>query len=109
MKKFSFVYITFPTRKEAERVAKVLLFKRLSVCCNVFKIDSFYWWKKKIERAGEYGMIVKTRRALVEKVIKTVKKIHSYSIPCIVSFEIQKGNKEFLDWIEKETQNRSKT
>jgi periplasmic divalent cation tolerance protein len=103
MTKFSLVYITAPNEKEAKRIADVLVSERLAACCNIFKVDSVYWWKGKIEKAGEYGIFVKTKKSLVEKIIKRVKEIHSYSVPCVVSFDIEKGNKDFLNWIEKST------
>jgi periplasmic divalent cation tolerance protein len=103
MKKFNFVYITAPTKKEAKKIAEVLVFEKLAACCNIFKIDSIYRWKGKIEKNGEYGIFAKTKKSLVEKIIKRVKEIHSYSVPCIISFDIEKGSKDFLNWIEKST------
>jgi periplasmic divalent cation tolerance protein len=103
MKKFNFVYITAPTKKEAKRIANVLVSEKLAACCNIFKMDSVYWWKGKIEKTGEYGIFAKTKKSLVEKIIKRVKEIHSYSVSCIISFEIEKGSKDFLNWIEKST------
>jgi periplasmic divalent cation tolerance protein len=103
MKRFSFVYITASNEKEAKRIADVLVFEKLAACCNIFKIDSVYWWEGKIERSEEYGIFAKTKKSLVEKIIKRVKEIHSYSVPCVVSFDVCKGNKDFLKWIEKST------
>jgi periplasmic divalent cation tolerance protein len=103
MKKFSFVYTTAPNKKEAKKIADVLVSEKLAACCNIFKIDSVYWWQGKIEKSGEYGIFVKTKKNLVEKIIKRVKEIHSYSVPCVISFEIKKSNKDFLNWIEKST------
>jgi len=99
MKKFSLVYITTSNKKEAKKIAKILLSEKLAACCNIFKIDSIYWWQGKIEESGEYGIFVKTKKSLIEEIIKRVKQIHSYSIPCILSFDIEKGNKNFLEWI----------
>jgi len=99
MKKFSLVYITAPTKKEANKIAKILVSEKLAACCNIFKIDSIYWWQDKIEKSGEYGIFVKTKKTLVEKITKRVKQIHPYSLPCIISFNIEKGNKDFLEWI----------
>jgi periplasmic divalent cation tolerance protein len=103
MKKFSFVYITAPTKKEAKKIVEVLVSEKLAACGNIFKIDSIYWGEGKIERAGEYGIFVKTKKSLVDKIIKRTKEIHSYSVPCVISFDIEKGNKDFLNWIEKST------
>ena len=103
MKRFSLIYITAPTKKEAKAIAEILISEKLAACCNIFKIDSLYWWQGKIEKSKEYGIFVKTRKILVKKIIKRVKEIHSYSVPCIISFNIEEGNKDFLTWIEKST------
>ena len=47
-------------------------------------------------------MIIKTRQNLVQDAIKRIKSMHSYNVPCIISFSINKGNKEFLNWIAEE-------
>jgi periplasmic divalent cation tolerance protein len=65
MKKFSFVYITASTKKETKRIAEILVSEKLAACGNIFKIDSVYWWKGKIERTGEYGIFLKTNRQRV--------------------------------------------
>ena len=39
----------------------------------------------------------------VQKIIKSVKKLHSYEVPCVIFFDIKGGNSEFLKWIIKET------
>jgi len=40
---------------------------------------------------------------LVDDILKKVKEVHSYEVPCIVSFPIEKGCAKFLEWIEKST------
>jgi periplasmic divalent cation tolerance protein len=99
MKKFSLIYITTQSKKEAKRIAKILLKEKLIACANIFPIESQFLWQGKIKKVKEFGMILKTKRRLVEKIVKKIKAIHSYKIPCIISFSIEKGNKDFLDWI----------
>ena len=48
-------------------------------------------------------MIAKTRKELVPRIVKTVKKNHSYACPCILELPILGGNSDFLNWIETET------
>lgn len=101
--RYSLVYITAPNKKEAKKIAQVLVKEELAACSNIFPIESIYRWQGKIERAGEFGMFVKTKAKLVEKVIKRVKEIHPYQIPCIISLSIGKGHKKFLKWINEST------
>ncbi|MCS7121302.1 MAG: divalent-cation tolerance protein CutA [Archaeoglobaceae archaeon] len=97
---FSFIYITTPSLEEAEKIAKVLLEKKLAACINIFPIKSLFWWEGKIERVEEHAMIVKTKAEKFSEVRDEVKKLHSYKVPCICEIPIERGLREFLDWIE---------
>ncbi len=96
----NFVYITASSKEEAEKIAKHLLEKKLAACVNIFPIESYFWWEGKIEKADEYAMIVKTRAEKFAELRDEVKKVHSYSVPCICAIPIERGLKEFLDWID---------
>jgi periplasmic divalent cation tolerance protein len=45
---------------------------------------------------------VKTRGRLLADIVKTVKKIHSYSVPEIIALPIIGGSPDYLDWIDSE-------
>lgn len=98
MRNLIFVYITNPTKKEAKRIAKHLLEKKLIACANVFSIKSLYWWKGKIVQTNEFVLIAKTINSNFNKVKKEVEKIHSYEIPCIVKIPVT-ANKKFYKWL----------
>ena len=55
--------------------------------------------KDNIDEANEFGIIVKTRSDKVKEIEKRVKEIHSYEVPCVVSFKIDEGSAEYLEWI----------
>ena len=102
--KMSFVYMTARDKKEARKIGKALVEERLAACVNIIdKMNSIYWWKGKMEKAKEAVLIAKTKKALVPRLIKRVKSLHSYTCPCIVSLPILDGNKEYLRWIGDET------
>ncbi|MBL4655668.1 MAG: divalent-cation tolerance protein CutA [Bacteroidia bacterium] len=102
--RYSLVYITTKDREEAKVIGKLLLQSRLVACINVIdSMTSMYWWKGKIEEEHEAILIAKTKAGLVNDVIEKVKSVHSYDTPCIVSFPILTGNKQYLDWIKEET------
>lgn len=92
------VYITNPSKQIAEKVGKHLLEKRHCACINIFPIESYYWWKSKIEKTKEWVLIVKTKDSKYEKIKTEVKKIHPYTIPCILKIKTN-SNKEYLDWL----------
>lgn len=70
------------------------------------KIESTYWWKDDLKKDKEYSFLVKTHEDNKKKVIERTKELHSYETPSIIFFKIQAGSKEYLDWIEKNTQEK---
>lgn len=103
MKKFVIIYTTTNSKKEAQKIAKTLVKEKLAACCNIFEIESVFFWKSRIEKNREWGIFIKTKETLFRKIEERIKGLHSYSLPCIISFRIQKGNKKFLEWIDHST------
>jgi periplasmic divalent cation tolerance protein len=95
------VYITNPDKKTAHKIGKHLVEKRLCACVNIFPIESYYWWKGKIEKAKEWVVIAKTLEKNYEKIKKEIKSVHPYTIPCIIKIKAD-ANKEYLDWLKSE-------
>jgi periplasmic divalent cation tolerance protein len=98
------IYIVAKDEAEAKRITQFLICEKLVACVNYFPIKSSYWWKGNVEEAKEVAMIAKTQADLADRVIERVKQLHSYEIPCVVSWTIQKGNQEYLEWIKKSTE-----
>ena len=92
------VYITCKDNKEAKRISKGLLEKRLVACANIHPIESMYWWKGKIQEDKEVVVIAKTKDSCYEKVKGEIKKIHSYDVPCILKIKAE-ANEEYGKWI----------
>ncbi len=100
---YCLVYITTENNEEARRIGKVLVEEKLAACVNIHPIESVYRWKGNIEEDIEAAMLAKTRAGLVDEVIKRVKELHSYEVPCIISISIEKGNHDYFKWIEEST------
>ena len=97
------IYTTFPDEKTAQSIVHRLLEQKLAACGNIFKISSIYRWKSKIEQTDEFGVFIKTQEHLYDKVETCIKKHHSYEVPEIISWPIQRGLPAYLRWIGKET------
>jgi periplasmic divalent cation tolerance protein len=98
------VYITAAGEAEARNLGHTLVREKLVACVNYFPIHSIYRWKGAIEEAGEVAIIAKTRQELVDRVIERVRQIHSYEVPCVVSWVIEQGNPDYLEWIRESTE-----
>jgi len=102
-----FVYTTYPSLVEAERIGKAVLEQRLAACVNILPgMVSHYWWQGAIERGEEVVMIIKTRASLAEGVRAAVKAMHSYTTPAILVLPIEGGEPGYLQWLMKETEKR---
>lgn len=102
--KYYLVYITSSSKEEGAKIARILLEGRLIACANIYEgVDSLYWWEGKIEEGREAVIIAKTTEERLDKVIAKVKSLHSYSCPCVLAYNIDAGNPDFLKWIEEET------
>lgn len=106
MGEYIFVYMTAPDVEEAEKIGKILVEEKLAACVNIFPIRSIYRWERKIEKVGEVVIVAKTRKSLFSRLVRRVTEIHPYKVPCIVGFDIWRGNKEFLRWIDGETRDK---
>lgn len=95
------VFTTTNKKTIAEKIAKLLIKKKLAACIQIFAIKSFYEWKGKIEKAKEWLCIIKTKKIFYEEVEKIIKELHNYEIPEIISMPIN-GSKDYLDWIGKQ-------
>jgi periplasmic divalent cation tolerance protein len=95
------IFITASGKKEAKRIAEGLLKKRLIACANILEdVSSLFWWKAKVDKAAEALLIVKSKKALLPKIIQCVKSLHSYEVPEIIALPIIGGYKPYLKWID---------
>ena len=102
--KATFIYITAGNMDEAKKISRELISRRLAACVNIIdNMVSMFWWEDEIHEDKEVILIAKTKEALVTELIETVKSVHSYDCPCIVSLPVSDGNRAFLDWIAQQT------
>lgn len=100
MHKFIQVVTTAPNKSCAEKIARVLIKKRLAACVQIAgPVKSIYRWKGKIEKAGEWFCIIKTRARAFNKVEKAIREIHPYEVPEIIAIPITQLSKDYLNWL----------
>lgn len=98
------VFITCPDKKDGKRMADFLLKERLAACVNIIShVNSYFWWSGKIHDSEEVLLVVKTKKRVLRKLIKSVKEIHQYENPEVIAIPIIGGSKEYTNWIDSET------
>jgi periplasmic divalent cation tolerance protein len=94
------VITTVGTEEQAYTIAREIVARRQAACVNIVPgIRSIYRWKGKICKDGELLLIVKTLESEFEEVTATIRELHSYELPEILTFNVGRGEQRFLDWI----------
>ena len=94
------VLVTCPTPSSARRIAKVLLSARLVACVNVLSgVDSWFWWKGKIDHSKEVLLMLKTTAAKFEAVRRSVLTHHPYQVPEVLAVASSHGHRPYLAWV----------
>ena len=94
------VVTTVGTEEQAYLIAREIVARRQAACVNILPgIRSIYRWKGKICKDGELLLIVKTLESELAGVQDTIRELHSYELPEILSFNVAYGEPHFLEWI----------
>jgi periplasmic divalent cation tolerance protein len=94
------IYAVFASAEEAERIGRTVVEERLAACVNILgPARSIYRWKGAIETADEAAAIFKTDDAHAGALIERVTTLHSYDVPCVVSWPVDKVLQEYAEWV----------
>jgi periplasmic divalent cation tolerance protein len=95
------VYAVFANVEEAERIGRAVVEERLAACINILSpARSIYRWKGKVESADEVAAILKTHHWRSDALIERIAELHSYEVPCVVAWPIEKIVGPYADWVE---------
>lgn len=99
------IYTTFASRGDAERVGGSLVDDGLAACVNIFPaMTSIYVWKGERQYDSEAAMIIKTQKALVERVLAETKKRHPYETPALLVLDVPHADADYCAWIFQQTE-----
>jgi periplasmic divalent cation tolerance protein len=95
------VYAIFADADEAERIGRQMVEQRLAACVNILGASrSIYRWKGEVETADEVAAIFKTTDDKADALMTNVAGLHSYDVPCITVWPIDKLLGNYADWVE---------
>ncbi len=98
------ILVTTPTIDEARKIGNALVEEKLIACANIIpQVESIFYWQDKVCNEKEALMVIKTRKKLIEKIIKRVKALHSYSVPEVIALPIIEGSKDYIKWVKEVT------
>lgn len=95
------VYCVFANSEEAQRIGRTVIEERLAACINILgPCRSIYRWQGVIETADEVPAILKTTTEGANSLIARVAAMHSYDVPCIAVWPIEKLPVDYSEWVE---------
>ena len=95
------VITTVGNEEQANLIAEELIARRHACCVNIVPgVRSLYRWQGKICRDSEFLLVVKSMDAEFEALAATIRELHSYELPEILAFAVERGDPAFLDWID---------
>jgi periplasmic divalent cation tolerance protein len=98
----SLVFSTAGSKREGQKIGRSLVEKRLAACVNLISgVSSIFRWEGKLCEEKEVLLLIKTSRRNVKEIINVIHRLHSYNLPEILSVDIRRGDKEYLDWVKK--------
>jgi len=98
------VYAIFADTDEAARIGRQMVEERLAACINILApCRSIYRWDGAIETADEVPAILKTTSAQADSLVARIAALHSYALPCVTVWPIDKLLAGYADWVESST------
>jgi len=99
------VLTNVPDRAVAEKLAELLVERRLAACVNILApCRSVYRWKDAVQHDEEHPMLIKTTQERYAALEQALRAGHPYELPEIIAVPIERGLPAYLDWVAAETQ-----
>tara|TARA_B100001029_G_scaffold68053_1_gene55381 strand:+ start:116 stop:421 length:306 start_codon:yes stop_codon:yes gene_type:complete len=91
---------TESNKKNALRMAKLLLQNKLAACVSIKQIFSIYEWDDDIEETKEFEITIKSKTELKDNLIDFLQKISTYDVPQII-YKKYNSEMKYYDWLNK--------
>jgi len=92
------IYITLNTMEEGQRLAQLLIERRLTNCVNFHQITCTYLWEGKLTTEPEVVALVKTRAEHFDAVAAAVKEVVPYT-NFVGQLDVAQVNEAFAAWL----------
>jgi periplasmic divalent cation tolerance protein len=97
------VYATFADMDEACRIGGMVVEEKLAACANLLgPCHSIYRWLGKVEVAAEAAAIFKARADKADALVARIAELHSYDVPAIMIWPIDRALPAYADWVRAE-------
>lgn len=102
----SVVQTTVASRREARRLAGLIVKKRLAACVQVMPVHSTYRWHNKVEQSAEWLLAAKTPIARTRALMAFIRRHHPYELPEIMAVSVKQVLPAYCQWVLRETKDQ---
>lgn len=95
------LWLSCADKAEADKIAQVLLDKKLIACAKQLPVRSSFSWEGETSRSEEVWMSMESREDLFDEIEAEVAKLHSYQTFVLTANPITKISKEAEAWMKK--------
>jgi periplasmic divalent cation tolerance protein len=98
------VVTSLPDRESAEKLAVLLVERRLAACVNILApCTSVYRWHGEIQHDEEHSLLIKTVQDRYAELEALIRANHPYELPEIIAVSLLHGLPAYLQWVDSET------
>lgn len=98
MKKLLILKATESSKQNAEKIAKLLVKRRIAACVSLQEIISIYSWEDEINKENEIEIVVKSKPDKLNILIEFLKAELSYDIPQLI-YQIYESELDYFKWV----------
>ena len=95
------IYLIITTevdKKNASKLADLLLKEKLIPCVTFKNVESHFWWDGNINQSKEVQLMIKSKKENVNVICNKITEWHSYEVPEIIYFRVS-ANKNYYHWL----------
>lgn len=94
------VYAIFGSAEEARAIGRAMVERRLAACVNVLPgCRSIFEWQGELGEEDEVPALFKTTQAGAEALVAAIADAHSYEVPAICVWPIERTLPAYADWV----------
>ena len=87
-------------KKNAVRMAKLLIKEKIAACVSIKQIFSVYEWDDDIQETKEFEITIKSKLEFKDRLIDFVNKNSTYDVPQII-YKKYHAEMKYYDWLNK--------
>ena len=98
MTKLLLIITTVPNQLMAEKLAKLLIKKKVAACVSMKEIKSIYKWQENIEEDKEFEITIKSLPENSKEITHIVKENITYEVPQLI-YKIFDADISYFNWV----------